>query len=64
MRTALMGQAPTALPGLAGLTEPGWFGAPFAAPAPPAPVAEQPSARPDNGGGLDFWLLDKLFGRR
>jgi penicillin-binding protein 1A len=64
MRTALMGQAPTALPGLVGLTEPGWFGAPFAAPAPPAPVAEQPSARPDNGGGLDFWLLDKLFGRR
>jgi penicillin-binding protein 1A len=63
MRTALSRQAPAPLPGLA---EPGWFGAPFGAPAapPPAPVAEQPSARPDNsGGGLDSWLLDKLFGR-
>jgi penicillin-binding protein 1A len=62
MRTALSRQAPATLPGLA---EPGWFGAPFGAPAavPPAPVAEQPSARPDSGGGLDSWLLDKLFGR-
>jgi penicillin-binding protein 1A len=62
MRTALSGQAPAPLPGLA---EPGWFGAPFGAPAavPPAPVAEQPSARPESGGGLDSWLLDKLFGR-
>ncbi len=67
MRTALSREAPAPLPGLA---EPGWFGAPFGAPlgapapSPPAPVAEQPSARPDNGGGLDSWLLDKLFGRR
>jgi penicillin-binding protein 1A len=62
MRTALSRQAPAPLPGLA---EPGWFGAPFGAPAavPPAPVGEQPSARPNNGGGLDSWLLDKLFGR-
>lgn len=63
MRAALARQTPAPLPGLA---EPGWFGAPFGTPAatPPAPVAEQPSARPDNSGGLDTWLLDKLFGRR
>ncbi|MGO8922908.1 MAG: transglycosylase domain-containing protein [Xanthobacteraceae bacterium] len=63
MRTALSGQAPAPLPGLA---EPGWFGAPFGAPAavPPAQVAEQPGARPESGSGLDSWLLDKLFGRR
>jgi penicillin-binding protein 1A len=66
MRSALSREAPAPLPGL---SEPGWFGAPFAAPlgapapAPPAPVAEPPSARPDSGGGLDSWLLDKLFGR-
>src|SRR6516225_1798924 len=66
MRTALCGQAPAALPGLG---EQSWFAAPFsgtaaAPPAPPAPVAEQPSGRSDSGGGLDSWLLDKLFGRR
>jgi penicillin-binding protein 1A len=66
MRSALSREAPAPLPGL---SEPGWFGAPFAAPlgapapSPPAPVAEPPSARPDSGGGLDSWLLDKLFGR-
>jgi penicillin-binding protein 1A len=62
MRAALARQAPAPLPGLA---EPGWFGAPFGAPVttPPAPVGEPPRARPDNGGGLDSWLLDKLFGR-
>ena len=61
MRAALSREAPAPLPGL---SEPGWFGAPFGAPAPapPAPVAEPPSARPDSG--LDSWLLDKLFGRR
>ena len=66
MRTALSGQAPAALPGLG---EQSWFAAPFsgtaaAPPAPPAPVAEQPGGRSDSGGGLDSWLLDKLFGRR
>ncbi len=63
MRTASSGQAPTPLPGLA---EPSWFGTPFNAPAaaPPAAVAEQPSPRSEGGGGLDSWLLDKLFGRR
>jgi penicillin-binding protein 1A len=63
MRSALSREAPAPLPGLA---EPGWFGAPFGAPpaaVPPAPVGEPPSTRANNGGGLDSWLLDKLFGR-
>ena len=65
MRTALAGHAPAALPGVG---EPGWFGAPFGAPSaapspPPADVSSQPGNRNDSGG-LDFWLLDKLFGRR
>jgi penicillin-binding protein 1A len=69
MRTAHQGVAPSALPGL---NEGGWF-------TPPAPVQAQ-APRGDetgagasaaaergnqrNSGGLDFWLLDKLFGRR
>jgi penicillin-binding protein 1A len=61
MRAAHAGTAPSALPGLG---DGGWFSPP-PAPIPPAGVAEaQPAPRPDNGGGLDFWLLDKLFGRR
>jgi len=68
MRTAHQGIAPSALPGL---SEGGWF-------TPPAPVqakaprgsdetgagaaAERSNQR--NSSGLDFWLLDKLFGRR
>jgi penicillin-binding protein 1A len=68
MRTAHQGFAPSALPGL---NEGGWF-------TPPAPVqaraprgsdetgagaaAERGNQR--NNSGLDFWLLDKLFGRR
>ena len=68
MRTAHQGLAPSALPGL---SEGGWF-------TPPAPVqahaprgsdetgagasAERGNQR--NSSGLDFWLLDKLFGRR
>jgi penicillin-binding protein 1A len=58
MKTALQGMAPSALPGLAGA---GWIaaapdtGAPSPAPGAPAPQ--------NNGGGLDSWLLDKLFGR-
>jgi len=68
MRTAHQGLAPSALPGL---NEGGWF-------TPPAPVqaraprgsdetgagaaAERGNQR--NNSGLDFWLLDKLFGRR
>jgi len=63
MRAALSGQAPAPLPGLG---EPGWFGFPMpaAAPSPPAEVSSQPPNRSSDSGGLDFWLLDKLFGRR
>ena len=74
MRAALGNTAPTPLPGLMpGFGEPGWFSSPFAAPSagasqpavPPAGIGEaQPSSRSENSGGLDFWLLDKLFGRR
>jgi penicillin-binding protein 1A len=64
MRAALAGTAPTALPGVVpGFAEPGgWFSPPAPVP-PPAPVDAQSDSRRDNGGGLDFWLLDKLFGR-
>ena len=68
MRTAHQGFAPSALPGL---NEGGWF-------TPPAPVQAQAPRGSDetgagaaaergnqrNNSGLDFWLLDKLFGRR
>ena len=74
MRAALGNTAPTPLPGLMpGFGEPGWFSSPFAAPSagasqpavPPAGIGEaQPSSRNENSGRLDFWLLDKLFGRR
>ncbi|HTE78511.1 MAG TPA: PBP1A family penicillin-binding protein [Xanthobacteraceae bacterium] len=60
MRTALAGTAPTALPGIADGT---WFNPPPAF-APPAPADAQSDSRRDNSGGLDSWLLDKLFGRR
>src|SRR5215469_274860 len=63
MRTALSGQAPAPLPGLG---DNGWFSfpAPAAAPSPPAEVSSQPPNRSSDSGGLDLWLLDKLFGRR
>jgi penicillin-binding protein 1A len=68
MRTAHQGVAPAALPGL---SEGGWF-------TPPAPAQTQAPRGSDetgagaaaehgnqrNSSGLDFWLLDKLFGRR
>ena len=68
MRTALAGTAPTALPGIA---DGAWFNPPPAF-APPAPFAgdssqatnRQESGRQESSGGLDSWLLDKLFGRR
>jgi penicillin-binding protein 1A len=68
MKTAHAGVAPTTLPGLA---EGGWFSAPPPAPM-PAPAGYDRSGQPvnqqstqqNNGGGLDFWLLDKLFGKR
>jgi penicillin-binding protein 1A len=63
MRAAHAGVAPMPLPGLG---DNGWFGAPAPAPAPspPAEVSTQPPNRSNDSGGLDFWLLDKLFGRR
>jgi penicillin-binding protein 1A len=63
IRAALAGTAPTALPGVG---DNGWFNfpAPAAAPSPPAEVASQPNNRSNDSGGLDSWLLDKLFGRR
>jgi len=68
MRTAHQGIAPSALPGL---SDGGWF-------TPAAPVQAQAPRGSDetgagaatergnqrNSSGLDFWLLDKLFGRR
>jgi len=71
MKTAHQGIAPSALPGLGGA---GWLNA-APAPAPgadttgPSGVAGGRPSRADNGGnsghgGLDFWLLDRLFGQR
>jgi penicillin-binding protein 1A len=66
MKTAHQGIAPSALPGLVGA---GWPSA--SSPQSPqspqdaggaAAAAGRPS--PPNQGGLDVWLLDKLFGRR
>ena len=57
MKTALAGVAPAALPGAGGFTAE----APLTA-ANPGAAAPRP-AQPDQGG-LDTWLLDKLFGRR
>jgi penicillin-binding protein 1A len=60
MQAALRGVAPAPLPGLAG---PGWMAA--AAPlarSSAAPVSTNQQAQ-RSGGGLDFWLLDRLFGR-
>jgi penicillin-binding protein 1A len=62
MQAALRGVPTTPLPGLYGG---GWMAA--APPAPPesipGPVAANDGQR-RNGGGLDLWLLDKLFGTR
>ena len=72
MRTAHQGVAPSALPGLA---EASWFNpqSPAQTPVPPrgidetgagAGAAADRGGNQHGGGGLDFWLLDKLFGRR
>jgi penicillin-binding protein 1A len=63
MRQAHQGVAPVALPGTAAdvpvaQRQPTWNDAQDA-PRPPGDVAPQPA-----GGGLDFWFLDRLFGRR
>jgi penicillin-binding protein 1A len=61
MRTAHQGIAPAPLVGLA---DGGWFNAAPPEPA-SAPVANAPpNNQQSNSGGLDFWLLDKLFGRQ
>jgi penicillin-binding protein 1A len=60
MKVAHQGAAPTALPGLAGA---GWAAAPSPNDAAGAGTAGGRPAQPDKGG-LDSWLLDKLFGRR
>ena len=67
MKTAHQGVAPSTLPGL---SDGGWF-------TPPAPVSQAPRGSGEtaagtatergnqrSSSGLDFWLLDKLFGRR
>jgi penicillin-binding protein 1A len=63
MKVAHAGIAPAPLQGL---TDGSWFN-----PAPPAPVVPPIAAnngpqsnQQNSGSGLDFWLLDKLFGRR
>jgi penicillin-binding protein 1A len=69
MRTAHQGVTPGALPGLSPAA--GWFSPPASAQAPPRGIdetgagaaADRGSQRNSGGGGLDFWLLDKLFGR-
>jgi penicillin-binding protein 1A len=61
MRAAHAGAAPAPLPGLG---DNGWFSFPAPAPSPPAEVSAQASTRSNDSGGLDFWLLDKLFGQR
>jgi penicillin-binding protein 1A len=66
MRSAHQGIAPTPL---LGLDNGGWLSAPPApmtGPAAAAPAGQQNSQgnQQGNSGGLDFWLLDKLFGRQ
>jgi penicillin-binding protein 1A len=61
MKTAHQGVAPSALPGL---TSAGWMPAPagnYGSGAQGGPAGPRPS-QPEQGG-LDSWLLDKLFGR-
>ncbi|HKM88072.1 MAG TPA: PBP1A family penicillin-binding protein [Xanthobacteraceae bacterium] len=63
MKTAHQGVASSGLPGLAT----GWMSAApqpqGSAPASATPAAGARSPQSDHGG-LDFWLLDRLFGRR
>jgi hypothetical protein len=72
MRTAHQGIAPSALPGL---NESGWFTPPAPVQAQAPRGSDETGAGAGAGAGaergnqrkssgLDFWLLDKLFGRR
>ena len=63
MKAAHQGVAPAALPGVGGG---GWLSAaPQPQGATPAGAPAAAGARPQSDhGGLDFWLLDRLFGRR
>jgi len=64
MKTAHAGVAPTGLPGLA---RGNWLNLAPPSAAVTGPVATDRGGQQNNqqnGGGLDFWLLDKLFGRR
>jgi len=65
MKAAHQGVAPSGLPGLAG---PGWLSAAPQIPqssegAASGAAAERGQSGNGRGGGLDSWLLDKLFGR-
>jgi penicillin-binding protein 1A len=61
MKTAHQGIAPVALPGVGGG---GWLSAsPLLSPQTAAGAGGHP-APTERGGGIDSWLLDKLFGRR
>jgi penicillin-binding protein 1A len=62
MRVAHQGLAPAPL---VGLDNGGWFNAAPSVPAsaPAATSGGQQNNQQSNSGGLDFWLLDKLFGR-
>jgi len=63
MKAGHQGVAPAALPGVGGG---GWLSAaPQPQGAAPARAPAAAGARPQSDhGGLDFWLLDRLFGRR
>ncbi len=60
MKVAHQGVVPAALLGVAGG---GWMNSnpPQGGNAPPVASSQPPQS---GNGGLDFWLLDKLFGRR
>jgi penicillin-binding protein 1A len=63
MRTAHQGVPVAALPGTGG----GFMTAGFAPPARVQPVtasAAEGQVRPVSEGGIDTWLIDRLFGRR
>ncbi len=61
MRVAHQGVPVAGLPGVGGG---GLFGTPAPGPTPPAPIQTAGGGSSASSGGLDGWLLDKLFGRR